>query len=310
MKAGIMTFHAADNYGAVLQARALSQVLRGMGHEACVIDYAPAYLTEPYRLWKKDWWKHPVGIVKNICNSPAAAARARGFAEFRREMPLMAYPPEGLDAVFFGSDQIWNRALTGADPLWFADAPAFDKTRNIVYGASSGSTPIPEGIDFGRFHRISVREPQLQEELKGRGVKSTLVLDPVLLAGKEIMAGMAAPCSVDGDFVFTYEALDDANVRAQARETGLPVVSVARSIRCEGGKRFTPGEFIALVMNAHSVVSNSFHAIALAILFGKKYSFIPSGSGKDERVRNIISIAENLDALRKESLQFIEESLL
>lgn len=310
MKVGILTFHAADNYGAVLQARALAQVLRSLGHDARVIDYTPAYITEPYILWKKGWWKHPVGIVKNLCNCSNAAFRARGFEEFRSGMRLMHYPPEGLDAVFFGSDQIWNQALTGGDTVWFADAPAFDKTRNIAYGASCGSTPIPEGIDFGRFHRISVREPQLQKVLEGRGVESTLVLDPVLLAGKEIMAEMAAPCTVEGEFVFEYEALDDTCVMNAAEEIGLPVVQVARSIRSEGGKRFSPGEFIALIMNANTVVSNSFHAIALAILFGKKYRFIPSGSGKDERVNNIISISENLDALRKESLQFIEESLL
>ena len=41
MKIGIMTFHWAVNYGAVLQAYALQTYLRNLGHEAYMIDYKP-----------------------------------------------------------------------------------------------------------------------------------------------------------------------------------------------------------------------------------------------------------------------------
>ena len=53
MKTGILTFSAADNYGAMLQCRCLYEVLRGLGHDVSVIDYRPEYLTAPYGLWKK-----------------------------------------------------------------------------------------------------------------------------------------------------------------------------------------------------------------------------------------------------------------
>lgn len=39
MKIGILTFHRAINYGAVLQCYALSEVLKKMGHDVFVIDY-------------------------------------------------------------------------------------------------------------------------------------------------------------------------------------------------------------------------------------------------------------------------------
>lgn len=48
MKIGILTFHCAVNYGAVLQAYALQEILRSLGHEVYVIDYRPDYLTEAY----------------------------------------------------------------------------------------------------------------------------------------------------------------------------------------------------------------------------------------------------------------------
>ena len=231
MKAGILTFHSADSYGAVLQARALVEVLRSLGHDASVIDYAPAYLTRPYRLWRNDWWKHPVGTAKNLANSLAVARRRRGFQAFREGMHLTPFPPEGFDAVVFGSDQVWNRHLNGGELLWFAQDPVFDHTRNIAYAASTGSVPLPEGVDFGRFHRLSVREPRLQAELAARGFASTLVLDPVLLAGKEVLDALADPCPVKGRYVVAYEVIDNPQVMQIASSFGLPVVRIASNPR-------------------------------------------------------------------------------
>lgn len=309
MQVGILTFHAADNYGAVLQARALVEVVRSLGHDAHVIDYAPAYLTEPFKLWKKGWWKHPVGVVKNLSCSLAVAKRKRGFQAFREAMHLVPFPPEGLDAVVFGSDQIWNTSLNGGESVWFAGDSAFDHTRNIAYAASSGSLPLPEGIDLGRFYRLSVREPGLQHELEALGRESTLVLDPVLLAGKEVMDSMAVPCPVKGRYVVCYEVIENSGLGEIAARFGLPVVRIASRPRMDGRKGYGPGEFISLIRGAEHVVATSFHAVALARLYGVDVVFPPSGTRKDDRILNILSPETDLEALRARSLTFLQESL-
>ena len=309
MKAGILTFHSADSYGAVLQARALVEVLRSLGHDASVIDYAPAYLTKPYRLWRNDWWKHPVGTAKNLANSFAVARRRRGFQAFREGMHLTPFPPEGLDAVVFGSDQVWNRHLNGGELLWFAQDPVFDHTRNIAYAASTGSVPLPEGVDFGRFHRLSVREPRLQAELAARGFASTLVLDPVLLAGKEVLDALADPCPVKGRYVVAYEVIDNPQVMQIASSFGLPVVRIASNPRLSGRKQYVPGEFISLIRGAEHVVASSFHAVAVAKLYGVDVVYPPSGTPKDDRILHLLAPETDLDALRVQSLTFLQESL-
>ena len=309
MKAGILTFHSADSYGAVLQARALVEVLRSLGHDASVIDYAPAYLTKPYRLWRNDWWKHPVGTAKNLANSFAVARRRRGFQAFREGMHLTPFPPEGLDAVIIGSDQVWNRHLNGGELLWFAQDPVFDHTRNIAYAASTGSVPLPEGVDFGRFHRLSVREPRLQAELAARGFASTLVLDPVLLAGKEVLDALADPCPVKGRYVVAYEVIDNPQVMEIASRFGLPVVRIASNPRLSGRKQYVPGEFISLIRGAEHVVASSFHAVAVAKLYGVDVVYPPSGTPKDDRILHILSPETDLESLRTRSLTFLQESL-
>jgi hypothetical protein len=309
MKAGILTFHSADSYGAVLQARALVEVLRSLGHDASVIDYAPAYLTKPYRLWRNDWWKHPVGTAKNLANSFAVARRRRGFQAFREGMHLTPFPPEGLDAVVFGSDQVWNRHLNGGELLWFAQDPVFDHTRNIAYAASTGSVPLPEGVDFGRFHRLSVREPRLQAELAARGFASTLALDPVLLAGKDVLDALADPCPVKGRYVVAYEVIDNPQVMEIASRFGLPVVRIASNPRLSGRKQYVPGEFISLIRGAEHVVASSFHAVAVAKLYGVDVVYPPSGTPKDDRILHILSPETDLESLRTRSLTFLQESL-
>ena len=39
MRIGILTFHYACNYGAMLQTYATQEFLRSMGHDVCVVDY-------------------------------------------------------------------------------------------------------------------------------------------------------------------------------------------------------------------------------------------------------------------------------
>ena len=43
MKIGILTFHWAQNYGAVLQCYALKSKLEELGHQVYIIDRVPQY---------------------------------------------------------------------------------------------------------------------------------------------------------------------------------------------------------------------------------------------------------------------------
>ena len=46
MKIGILTFHWATNYGAVLQCYALQTYLESLGHKVNVINYKPSFFDE------------------------------------------------------------------------------------------------------------------------------------------------------------------------------------------------------------------------------------------------------------------------
>lgn len=49
MKIGILTFHRAHNYGAVLQCYALQQRLKMAGYDVSVIDYRQPAIERAYK---------------------------------------------------------------------------------------------------------------------------------------------------------------------------------------------------------------------------------------------------------------------
>lgn len=66
MKIGILTFHRAHNYGAVLQAYALKAFLNEMGYNnVSFIDYWPKYHDDVYRLFNIDFFKS-LSIIDKI----------------------------------------------------------------------------------------------------------------------------------------------------------------------------------------------------------------------------------------------------
>ena len=68
MKIGILTFHRAHNYGAVLQAYALQEVLKNCGHDVEIIDYKNPYLLNVYKWFslKRIFTRNIVKAIKEL----------------------------------------------------------------------------------------------------------------------------------------------------------------------------------------------------------------------------------------------------
>ena len=341
MKAGIVTFSAASNYGAALQCRCLVEVLSGQGLDVRVVDYRPSYLTEPYRILKPYYLKKPSTLLQLPFRYWGARRRERSFRLFREALPLIPYGSGGLDAVFFGSDQIWNpRICKGLDPVFFAGADAFAATRNVSFAASDGSVPLTDiqSAEFQRymrnFYRIGVREQSLQDRLAAWGIPSEVTLDPVLLAGRPVLDKLAAYRQVGESYVFTYEAIDNPSVRELAATLGQrKVISVAREPYSSGNNSYGPGEFVSLIRDASAVVTTSFHGVAVSLLYHKVFYYVETGTPADDRIRNLLTalglggrmippggalapapidysaVDSALERMRSVSLDFIKEAL-
>ena len=165
---GILTFVKVGNYGAELQAFALSKVLQLRGIHAETIDCSIKDVKiDGYenRLVKKSL----ISVIKNLIVSVVNFAtsmvyykrkrlKKRAFEQFYSD--YMSFSGNKIksfndlysssfhyDVVIVGSDQVWNYSYPfKPEPflLTFVD----DNTRKISYAASIGKSYLPENLKF------------------------------------------------------------------------------------------------------------------------------------------------------------------
>lgn len=316
MKIGILTFHCAVNYGAVLQAYALQEFLRSLGHEVYVIDYRPDYLTEPYRSFKfcsnscssifqrvKVFFR--ACLAAFICNK-----RNRSFNTFIKNRlnlyKLDLYDEQNtFDAFVFGSDQIWNPRITKSiDNVFIGRFPAAYGKYRIAYAASIGSVKNLKDSDIlsfeyivKNFTAISVREQSLKVFFKECFDKDvTVVLDPVLLAGVSIFEKIAAKKKVDKPYLLLFQLdrndLVSLYVEKIAQKMGLQLVEMiswGESIKNRKLKQsLSPEEFLGYFKGASYIITTSFHGTAFSILFRKNFNVISCDVRTDERALSLL----------------------
>lgn len=323
MKIGIFTFHCAANYGAVLQAYCLQEVLKDMGHDVYVIDYRPKYLIEPYKTFVysptnyNSYLDKSKGFVRACLVAPVRWKRHRNFSKFihtRLNLYHLDLNDESndFDAFVFGSDQIWNPKITcGFDKVYLGDFPAAKGKKLIAYAASVGSVSNLAGEDINYFisrlkcfDKVFVREQSFANYMKLNGLLVTeVVLDPVLLAGKSVLNKLLNKKNkVISKFsyllFFQIGRNDDiakyvAKIAKEKQMKIIDVISLRESLYDKSIKQTLSVErLLEYFKEASYIITSSFHGTALSLLFYKQFNTISINRSMDERV---LSLLRDLD---------------
>ena len=294
MKTGILTFHKAVNYGAVLQTYALQKIMSTYGENE-VINYISH--EDKRRYYTCHWDKKSLisvcrstitNLIQFIINIRFMQFRTRFLVvseKITRKYQLKDYCND-VDAIVVGSDQVWNTEITNGDLSYFFN---FDTSaKKISYAASIGTVGFQKEYineivkNVNDFSAISVREETALKEINkivynAQEVKR--VLDPTLLLNKEDWMLVAKkPVNIPKTFVILYGfGINNDMVGAAkkiAEQSKAKVVLIGNYIRkldkdiCI--KRFlSPQEWVYMFLQAEAVVTNSFHGTAFAINFGK-----------------------------------------
>lgn len=323
MKIGIITFHKAHNYGAGLQCYALAEILKILGNKVEVIDYLPTQFKIEYSIYP--FWHLPLRqklthLLKILPVLDIKIRRFRAFERFINTLPLSResfnetnVDIEGYDAIFFGSDQIWNPTLTkNVDSVYCGDFPKCG-AKFVAYAASTNPKLLEgdyreyfEGI-IHRFDRISTRELSLTNYLNklNNGV-SQVVLDPVLLLSKE-QWGEIAVKPKEKKYLLIYTVPQHPHIIEVANqlaiEKNLRVIEIrpnVHNIRRKGYlQTVSPPEFLGYIMYADFVLTTSFHGTALSIAFEKQFLTLSVNEHVDDRVANLLDQLSLSDRLVK-----------
>ena len=273
MRIGILTFHWATNYGAILQAYCLQEWLRVQGHEVDILNYKPRQFDFS--------WAGVLFNLRKLRRLPSLIAEKKKeallvpFREKHLNMTQRYYmaaemsaPAAEYDLLISGSDQVLNAYFTthGEDEkpsaayyLSFAEG----KAKRIGYAISFGCETYPDyakplaAQQINCFDAVAVREQtglSVLDELEYKG-KKCIVPDPTILYGKKL-----------------FERLNITIPKEKKDYTC--VYMLRREIHLEGNVKYidehhhplTMEEWLSTIACAGRLVTNSYHGMIMALL--------------------------------------------
>lgn len=249
MKILILTQPLHTNYGGLLQAYALQQILKGMGHDVVtdrlgVVQKLPLWnrvlrflyhATQFYIL--KNYRYYPyrylfVSFDKESKAKRSIAINTERFVNihidtidlFTRSNENVINTVRQFDAIVVGSDQVWRAAMSDI-PTYFLSFTKAMNMRRIAYAASFGTDDLNEyskmdmKIAFESiklFDAISVREKSgvhlCRDYFKMDAVH---VLDPTMLLSKDdylkLIESEDSPCSTNMLLTYILDRVQEKN---------------------------------------------------------------------------------------------------
>lgn len=320
MRIGLLTFHCAHNYGAILQTLATLTFLKKKGLEVEVVDYRPDFLIKPYAVFRLKYYfaRNIKTLLFRFCteffNIGARYSRWRIFDDFiKRKINRAKYDPffcNRYDYIIIGSDQVWSKDLSCGffDDCYIANVSRDDSCKVLSYAASKGSSVLSyQDYSFlsrklKTFYAVSVREESLQSELYEHGINSTLVCDPVFLLYKNDWLQLTAlekKIEINGKYVLVYEVVENSRVLDQAMKFAkkynwnvVYVEPIFKKRKKKEGVRYilnaNPFQFIDLINNAEYIITTSFHGTAFSVILRKDFYTLSLSGEIDSRSSSLL----------------------
>ncbi len=312
---GILTFHRAHNYGAVLQCYAMQCFLQSQGYQANVIDYNKKELWDGYNWYDKEdvrfafssFRKIPTRCIKLLIKWFKVIPRYYKFIRFQKRQLELCSTDEitwnPFDLILIGSDQVWNTEIThGFDPFYWGTFERPASTKVASYGASlkrfwdKSDWPIVSEL-LTRLDAVSVREESVATRIQelGAGIVPVVVPDPVFLLSSKQWDSLAKKPAVKDPYVFFYQARDSEYVYDVAQriadEKKMKLIVLSANVKGRNSnecRSASPAEFVGWIQNADFIVTSSFHATAFSIIFKKDFCCVDLNLGEDNRLRNTL----------------------
>ncbi len=307
MKIGILTFHRAQNYGAVLQCYALQEVLKNMGHTVSVIDYRQPYIESEYKLFHPEYlfrinlFKSINYLRKFIFSFPSRYKKHKGFKRFRDHFLNITSPiggkniPNDYNLYIIGSDQLWNPGITnGLDDIYWG---YFNAGNGHIAGyAISTNQRTLEQIDkktiqkaLTNFSQISFREQFISEAIRQiTGNDYPTTLDPTLLTEESTWSPLINQKWADKKYIVLYEVRFPSQKDTLLEKTRQKAKEMNCNLIVLSGMKYSPDEFVTIIRYAELVITSSFHATLFSIIFKRNFCSYSLEDGNDERYTKLL----------------------
>ena len=335
MKIGILTFHTALNFGALLQTYALYKILRDKGENVKIINYKSTFNEKRFAPKSLRYFLNPRTLYGIIFRNGLEFRNKLVFENFLNKNLELTSPiydrkdlakiNDDFDIFIAGSDQVWNLACTEGDDSYYLPF-VLDSTKRNSYAASIGYTSIPSSQEsiytklMSGFNHISVREKSGVEIVrKLTGKEAELVLDPTLLLSKKQWEDIAdySKVPVNEKYLLLYLMAEDKvlikKAKDYAKKNKLKILYINQRLfklsRAKNLRNVSPKEWLGLFLKADTIFTNSFHGLVFSVNFNKNFftRYIPR-SIANSRLETVLDEL-NLHNRRISSNVYCEERL-
>lgn len=314
-KIGVITFHASDNCGSMLQTYAFQHIMcEKYGIRVEIIDFSNSMQQEMYSIFVKTHrFRDILRNILRVILFPVLKKEQNGFRKFWRYYNLSSKSYrynsdlkelDGVyDVVVCGSDQVWNFRAGDYDDAYLLNFVR--KSKKVAYAVSLGQALLndtPEHVTkytklLEDFSAISVRETKSQALVKSLvRVPVDICLDPTfLLDEEEYDKIMPSDRLIKEPYIFCYAFFYHKqfceNVLALSHRLGLPVYMMDRKqyyIRrvFQTEIKLTPlagpEAFLNIFKHAEMIFTTSFHGTAFSVILKKKFWYLNETGGEGD----------------------------
>lgn len=332
MKVGILTFHRAHNYGAVLQCYALQEVLHNFGTDAVVVNYKQPFIDNLYKA--KISIKHLAKLVillkikairKYFHSISTDRKRGKNFEAFRNNFLNCSSEckkkniPQDLDRYIIGSDQVWGIHCTHDFDATFWGGFERKKDSKLYGYAISGNGDYQNFLSqqdirhyFNLFDDISFREKKIRDDMERIiGVRKEICLDPTLLTDEYLWHNLINDKWDKKKYVVIYQI---RRLKNRPRLLEERAKEYAKKHQCEiinlTGMNYPVDDFVSAIKHAQCVFTSSFHATVFSVIFGTPFYSYKLYDGHDDRYESLLKELDLCDHLVDENSNTSETPII
>lgn len=302
-KINLLTIHWGTSYGAVLQTYATCKLLEKCGHKVTVINLVNPKLFKILGLFSSMYIQIFESYIFKKLYLP-------------KMTPLMFKIDESkipeADYYIVGSDQVWNREITGDLSLNYFFNFVNDNTKRISLASSFGKINWKENDEYTskvkeelyKFSSLSVREESGLIICKNIfSLNASTLVDPTL-AWSDYSRFVKHVSPVREIFCFFMNKSTNPIAQYISKELELPIATYNTLIL-----RFkrSPVAWLRKIYKSSLIISDSFHGIAFSIIFRKQFFVLCAREENFTRINNLLS---NLDLMDRfiPSLAYLQEN--
>lgn len=318
---GIFTFNNVPNYGAVLQAYALSNYLIKQFNKENLVDIVDFQCTGNGVEFEPNIYAQALCRSKSkakyfykqfLVNSfflPDYKKKYQSFQAFRKKyLPMKPFGEiKKYDFIFLGSDQIWNPRITGGfQPEFFGLGDRVKAHTVASYAASCGDISAFSDMDkrilvkyLKNLDYIGVREKSLYDFLNQKNINCYYTVDPTFLLRKEDYDAFVSNIEPEEPYLLIYELQKNELMEKVAydiaEEKRLKVKIISGYSGYSRKKSYEirdagPIEFLNMVSKASYIITNSFHGTAFSLIYNKPFNVILPNN----RTSRIVDLLDSL----------------